>query len=278
MNRDTEVRVFVADNEFELRPLSAHALLSAKRESRALADEYGGGIAANEIALKACIAAEGLHLDGKRFFSSGRDALNGMTAEELLVVTPEYGEASFARDADVKPERALRGSEKIEEPVNSGNGHARDGDVENENRITAAADDAKDDMAERTEAIVWDRLPEYEGKPESTKELPGDVRSGQKSDAPEPEADRRLKMTADFDHIESQKERYAEDTAFYRFLRQGKKKVTVDSRAESLAEMHEPHIDNRVYARNMSARAGVERLSDFIERDSRRYDSEFLRY
>jgi len=97
MDRDTEIRIYIMGDERELRPLSAESLLQAMKESRTIFEEYGGSAGLIE---GACVVARGLFgSDDERVFADGREVLEALTAEEIDMAASEYaGDISLSRD------------------------------------------------------------------------------------------------------------------------------------------------------------------------------------
>ena len=90
MNRNDEVFISLMGSEYEIRPVSAKSTLMAKSESRRLSGEYGADEAYDLLIFGACMIAEGLFSDGERVFSSGEEALERLTLEEILYAASGY--------------------------------------------------------------------------------------------------------------------------------------------------------------------------------------------
>lgn len=92
MDRNTETRLWLMDRECELRPLTAAARLETIKASDGLMDKYGGGEEAKVLLRGAFMTAMGLYDGEKPVFSSGEEALEYLTPEEIIGIYEMYGE------------------------------------------------------------------------------------------------------------------------------------------------------------------------------------------
>ena len=86
----------------ELRLLSARELLEARREAEALSAD-GGETA---LCANACILARALEREGAPIFQSGREALEGLSVQQIASLAGQW--AAFDREEDPGPEEGER--------------------------------------------------------------------------------------------------------------------------------------------------------------------------
>lgn len=89
-------------DEIELRPLTARQYLSARLEAESLGGETGNDEIARAVLLGAALLANGAYVDGERLFSTADEALDTMTAQEII---------ETAAYIDIMPETAQAAAE-----------------------------------------------------------------------------------------------------------------------------------------------------------------------
>jgi len=87
-------------DELELRPLTARQYLSARLEAEKLGGETNNDEIAKAVLLGAALLAKGAYVDGVQLFSNAEEALDSMTAQEIIEtaayidIAPEASEAA----------------------------------------------------------------------------------------------------------------------------------------------------------------------------------------
>ena len=87
-------------DELELRPLTARQYLSARLEAEKLSGETSKDEIARAVLLGAALLAKGAYVDGVQLFSTAEEALDTLTAQEIIEtaayidITPEVSEAA----------------------------------------------------------------------------------------------------------------------------------------------------------------------------------------
>lgn len=240
------------DTELELAPISAGELLSARAESGCLMDKYGGEDGLCErLCLGACILALGLYDGENRAFSTGDEVLENLTAEEILYAAGEYGYDELA-DTPVGVRTAEAGDMKGEEP---GSFPQKD-----EKEILPALDSASG--LEETVTDAEKKAAAAEDKPDSgpisAAETEATYAALQKRGA---EKAMRLRSGRGYDAAAMENVRVLRERS-------------VDDGTESGYNVSRGAAFDSGYGADRDMRA----LSDFFERDSRRYAGEFVLY
>ena len=240
MGRDPEVRIFLMDTECELRPLSAAQALEARRESRRLLTEYGGDERDRALIESACLVAAGLYADGRPVFPDGLEALLSLTEEEIAFAAAGYSETQERAAA-----RPFSGAAREESGESSPTG------------IPAP---------EEAERVTETRAPSP-----AAEEAVGRLRRVQSDDPTQGDAARSAEKTA----------AWRKEEALRKF---GMLWMPFGERAEKPREPSAPtpaadipEADGTPLPETGTRRSGryrsrMEELSDFFERDSRRYD------
>lgn len=94
IGRTDEVRMWLLGGEKELRPITASDTLKIRKSLFEKSELFGDDEVSRRILLGALTAVEGVYEDGERAFSDENDVLENLTAEEILAILDEYGEAS----------------------------------------------------------------------------------------------------------------------------------------------------------------------------------------
>lgn len=237
MKSGGEVRVWVYGTECELRPVSGLGFLSARREAKQIGREYGDDAAANALISAACLAAQGLYADGERLFETGNDALDAMTAEEILTVAEEYEELSLSN-------------------IELSSTPAEDAKIPG---MTVLADAVSE--AEKKKENAVQNLAQYAEKSDN---LPHRrTEDAAVSENTEIDEQKKQEDTADREKNEENGHGYRESGK----LVFGEKKTVSRENAQA------KKITVRYSGRNT-----MESVSNFFERDCRRYDGAFKRY
>ena len=92
MSSSEEIRIFLNGEEYEVRKLSAAALLNAKKTARELMEKNEYADEDGKVVLAAAIAAESIRFEGEPVFATAEEAMESMTAGELFEVS-SYGRA-----------------------------------------------------------------------------------------------------------------------------------------------------------------------------------------
>ena len=100
MRKFDEVRLFLAGDEYEVRELSARVRLDAMKRAAELSEKLGTDEKGGEIVLAAALAAESMFLKGEKAFESPEEAMENLSAGELFE----------AAEINAVPERDLRES------------------------------------------------------------------------------------------------------------------------------------------------------------------------
>lgn len=293
MDRDAEVRIYILGDERELRPLSAGSLLEAMRESRTLLEEYGGSVGIIE---GACVVARGLFAaDGTQLFADGREALETMTAEEIDMAAAEYAvDIGMTRDNVLNDEAVTGDYAAYDMEAEYGGGALNRGETvdhqEASERVTGVLPEMP--YPEKAGANVFDTetLTRYRVKEGESREQ----NKAEHRELPEREALEKTIYTTDVEkrflrRYELLRQSVAGKTTYItENVGDGRNTVNVQTNAEPWPfQSKEPMPDaadiqyTRAYA--VSSRPNgqwrdMEGVSDFFERDSRRYDSSVKLY
>lgn len=309
MDKYSEVKIWLLDTELELSPISAHELLSAKEESRKLLSEYGPSGGADDfdekICLDACILARGLYNGEKRFLSSGGEVLQNLTAEEILFAAEEYSYDELAKlaavtgpvnAADTSPapaeEAAKRPSEG--EPGSTSGGSVMESIPESGDRIIAAPESAEAFMedyknsgskAPERQAVTDEAISEAVSvlsrikTPSMEAEAPG---QGENREIPEASLGGKSPLSEKETLRAALKRRSAEIAAAFHSIPEYENKSGM---ARIIWEQDAPGVEESVYRSSdrapftsgygTSPARSMRDVSDFFERDSRRYGGNF---
>jgi len=240
MEREPEMRIFLMDTECELRPLSAARVLEAHRESRRLLAEYGGDESDRALIESACLVAAGLYADDRPVFPDGLEALLSLTEEEIAFAAAGYA-------------------------GNEGSGAARP--------ISDAAreESGESSSAGRTAPEKAESVTETPAPAPAAEETVGRLRRVQ-SDYP---AQRDAKRSAEKTAAWQKQEAFRKFGMLWMpFGERGEKprEPSAPTPAADVTEAGETSFPETGTQRRGRYRSRMEELSDFFERDSRRYD------
>ena len=122
MSLHDEVRLYIADDEYEVRALTASELLKARAEARALSRDIGAEDGDEAIVSAAAVVSASLYKNGERAFPAAVDALEGLTLRELLEAAavndvPGEREKKAALPDGEEAETVLLKAEEPEKPA-----------------------------------------------------------------------------------------------------------------------------------------------------------------
>lgn len=99
MRTDRSIRAFLAGDELEVRPLAAGEVLTARKRGRELLERYGGDSMDRLLLDGACIAMESLSKNGQTVFRSPEEALDKLTADELIWLVSDVTGTAYLRNS-----------------------------------------------------------------------------------------------------------------------------------------------------------------------------------
>ena len=82
--------IFISEDEYEIRDITAFELIQARSEGRELFEETGGEDFEKNLIQQACMVSKGLFLRGEQAFENGRAVLEKLTAEEIESAAVQY--------------------------------------------------------------------------------------------------------------------------------------------------------------------------------------------
>ena len=276
---EREIRIWLMGTECELRPLSAGAGLRARKNARELLTELGGNDGADRLIEGAGLIAEGLYEGEKRVFDSPMEVLDALSPEQILELAAEYGELFGPEGSGTGNYKGAPGDTVM------GNAAGADAQGRLEEYIIGSAFENSAPDADELGAILAGSGDEENSDPgrwdvTHTETESGDVRTSAPADGDRSSLDDEYLLDRRVDMLDS---RMYERRNPQRQTRGGETAPSNKSGpATGTGPGGEPAYGgpsasglSRV---SISSRQGLAFISEFFERDSRRYDGSFTFY
>lgn len=266
MKRGTDVRMWLCGTECQLRPVNAVSLLSAKKESREITEEFSGDDNDEKLIKAACIVAAGAYDNNEKMFVSGKDVLEKLTAGEIFSAASEY-ETTW----DVIEKQAavnIAGENSEIKKVDGADLEIQTADKSELTEQTAEykRDFDKSTLPEENAALKNEKNTEESSSVKKTGSYVESVIEKEKKPGVKSERSAILKITENLGE--------KEDKALNRT------KMVAPGRTEpAVREITNDSGENiRKIALSRAGRDNMASVSNFFERDCRRYDGAFTRY
>ena len=240
-------------DEIELRPLTARQYLSARLEAESLGGETNNDEIAKAVLLGAALLAKGAYVDGVQLFSNAEEALDSLTAQEI-VETAAY--------IDITPEVIEAAAETVKKAARTDT-PSEVGEAAGTVKWSAATevDEAEDDSVRRAAAFI-DSEPEVGDNAGTVKRsvMPEDTEDAPvKSDSKKYSGGEDKRNKPEWKEQNPTRRRYVKwDGGETYYGVSFSDKVSAPSAAP--------------------VRDDMRRVSDFFQRDSRRYDGTISNY
>ena len=289
-----EVRMWLAGAECELRPLAAARYIEAKAEAAALNDALGGDEGTLGMVFSACLIAEGAYADGERVFASGAEVLERLTAQEVLDAGREYalreeGPESGAAD---RPHVVPGEPERVEIETDRMVGQEIIPGFERPAAETDPMRVERRDVTDGPDTAPVDRRPLETDSGEGTSRRTSDTGSGpdlaarRSAHGEERPLDADVKLYEPGDLKTRVRTRSADETPSHPEKGRGAESAAPAAFLQMRREPGEAMVENggdRGVERpaNAGERRGnlsMQDISDFFERDARRYAGAFTRF
>ncbi|MBQ3405398.1 MAG: hypothetical protein IJG63_08300, partial [Oscillospiraceae bacterium] len=97
---ELELRVWLMGTECELRPISAKTRLESRKKAGELFLQLGGDAQSDRLIEAAALISAGLYDGDRPVFASPEEALESLSADEILELAADYGELWGLEPAD----------------------------------------------------------------------------------------------------------------------------------------------------------------------------------